>query len=114
MWVVDCVATFDVFKRTILQCVERSKEPSFPTFVPIIHVTKEQPVAAHYGLPQQSVFSGRPEIKYILGSVKANGILRHAVYFCGPRPLCNATWAATGELSDETVQFAFHHETFEF
>eukprot|EP00964_Phaeocystis_antarctica_P084725 scaffold53419_cov57-Phaeocystis_antarctica.AAC.2 len=38
------------------QCVERSKEPGFPTFVPIIHVTKEQPVAEHYGLAQQSVF----------------------------------------------------------
>ena len=114
MWVVDSITTFDVFKQTILQCVERSKEPGFPTFVPIIHVTKEQPVAANYGLSQQSVFSGRPEMKHILSSIKANGILHHAVYFCGPRPLCNATWAATGELSDETIQFVFHAETFEF
>ena len=74
----------------------------------------EQPDAAQYGLPQQSVFGGRPEIRSILGSVKANGILRHAVYFCGPRPLCDATWAATSDMSDESVQFAFHHETFEF
>ena len=114
VWVVDCATTYDVFKKTILQCVERSTQPGFPAFVPIIHVTREQPDAAQSGLPQQSVFGGRPEIRSILGSVKANGILRHAVYFCGPRPLCDATWAATSDMSDESVQFAFHHETFEF
>ena len=100
--------------RAASTCVERSAQPGFPTFVPIIHVTREQPAAASYGLQPQSVFGGRPEVKSILGGIKANGILRHAVYFCGPRPLCNDTWAATSELSDEAVQFAFHHETFEF
>ena len=46
--------------------------------------------------------------------VRANGIRRHAVYYCGPRALCNATWEATSDLSDGDVEFAFHHETFEF
>ena len=104
VWVVDSVETFNVFRQTVLHCVERSKEPGFPTFVPIIHVTKEQPLAEQYGLEPKCVFKGRPEIEHILGSVKANGILRHAVYFCGPRPLCNNTWAATSKLSDDKVR----------
>ena len=49
VWVVDSVETFNVFRQTVLHCVERSKEPGFPTFVPIIHVTKEQPLAEQYG-----------------------------------------------------------------
>ena len=115
VWVVDQRSTYDVFKSTILACVERSKQPGFPTFVPIIHVTREAaPEAAHFGLAPQYLFTGRPEIKSILTNIKQNGILRHAVYYCGPRPLCNATWQATSELSDEKVMFAFHHETFEF
>jgi len=115
VWVVDVRSTYDVFRDTILACVERSKEPGFPTFVPIIHVTREEPVvASQYGLQPNNVVSGRPDIKHSLVSIKANGILRHAVYFCGPRPLCDATWMATTELSDEAAQFAFHHETFEF
>jgi predicted ferric reductase len=114
VWVVDTIKTYEVFKGTILQCVERSKQPGFPTFVPMIHVTREQPDAASYGLSQQSVIAGRPDVRHVLGSVKANAIKRHAVYFCGPRQLCNSTWAATTALSDQDVQFAFHHETFEF
>jgi len=114
VWVVDGLSTYQVFKDTIIKCVERSSQPGFPTFVPIIHVTREEPEAARYGLPQQALFKGRPDVKHILGSVKANGILRHAVYYCGPRPLCNETWEATSELTDSTIRFAFHHETFEF
>ena len=115
VWVVDLRTTYDVFRDTILACVERSKQPGFPTFVPIIHVTREKdPAPEHYGLTAQHLFPGRPDVKTILASIKANGIPRHAVYYCGPRPLCNATWRATTELSDERTQFAFHHETFEF
>ena len=114
VWVVDNIATYDVFKSTILACVERSKQPDFPTLVPLIHVTREEPNPAQYGLEHQCVRKGRPDIAHTLGSIKANGIRRHAVYFCGPKALCNATWHATTTLSDETVQFAFHHETFEF
>ena len=36
------------------------------------------------------------------------------MYYCGPKQLCNATWEATSELTDGDIQFAFHHETFEF
>ncbi len=115
LWVVDCRETYQVFRETLLACVKRSQEAGFPAFVPLIHVTREDAVDPdQYGLTAQSVFRGRPDIKHVLSSVKANGIKRHAVYFCGPKPLCAATWSATSSLSDESTHFAFHHETFEF
>ena len=70
--------------------------------------------AAFGNLPQQALFQGRPDMKHVLGDVKRNGIARHAVYCCGPNQLVNSTWEATSALSDAAVQFAFHHETFEF
>ena len=36
IWVVDQRTTYDVFRETILACVERAKQPGFPAFVPII------------------------------------------------------------------------------
>jgi ferredoxin-NADP reductase len=114
LWVVDSRTTYDVFRDTILKCAKISGTPGYPTFVPLIHITREQPDPNVFGLPQQGLFSGRPDMKHILGNVKQNGVPRHAVYCCGPTPLVNATWEAAGELSDDNVQFAFHHETFEF
>ena len=114
LWVVDKFSTYEVFKDVIVACVERSKQPGFPALVPIIHVTKENTDPVKYGLDESSLHNGRPDMKHILTSVKGNGINRHAVYCCGPAPLVNSTWENAAELSDENVQFAFHHETFEF
>ena len=115
IWVVDTRSTYEVSRSTVLQCVERSKEPGFPALVPMIHVTREENVDPNaYGLPANGVIKGRPDMKHILGNVRGNGILRHAVYCCGPAQLVNNTWEASTDLSDDAVQFAFHHETFEF
>ena len=114
LWVVDKVSTFEVFKDVLIQCVERSKQPGFPTLVPLIHVTRDATDPAMFGLDPSALFKGRPDMKYTLRTVKGNGIKRHAVYCCGPSQLINSTWEAAGDLTDEDVQFAFHHETFEF
>ena len=34
----------------------RSKEPGFPTFIPLIHVTRDEPDPAAFGLPQSALF----------------------------------------------------------
>jgi len=114
VWVVDSRATYEVCKKKILQCVERSKEPGFPTFIPLIHVTRDEPDPAAFGLPQSALFKGRPDMNHILTSMKSNGIKRHAAYCCGPKQLVEQTWEGTSALSDDNIQFAFHHETFEF
>ena len=114
LWVVDKRSTYEVFKDSILKCVARSKQPGFPVLVPLIHVTKENTDPATYGLDQSALFNGRPDMKHVLTNIKNNGINRHAVYCCGPSQLVNSTWESAGELSDENIQFAFHHETFEF
>ena len=115
LWVVDKRSTYDVFRGTILECVSRSKEAGYPTFVPMVHVTKDDAAdAGALGLPATSVFRGRPDMRHVLGSVKSNGVPMHAVYCCGPSQLVNQTWEATTELTDASTLFAFHHETFEF
>ena len=118
LWVVDTASTYDVFRETILQCAARSQKPGFPTFVPLIHVTREgadkASLSASLGLPASAVFSGRPDLRHVLGSVRKNGLPQHAVYCCGPSKLVEQTWTAATELTDERAQFAFHHETFEF
>ena len=43
-----------------------------------------------------------------------SGIAGHAAYCCGPKQLVEQTWEGTSALSDDDIQFAFHHETFEF
>ena len=114
VWVVEGRATYDVFGATVRQCAARSAQPGYATFVPLVHMTREEPDAAALGLAPTSVFRGRPDMRHVLSSVRANGIARHAVYCCGPTPLVTATWEAATALSDEATQFAFHHETFEF
>jgi len=115
LWVVDQRSTYDVFRDTILKCAARSQQPGFPTFVPLIHVTRDDKLdAAAFGLPASSVFQGRPDMNHVLESVKSNGVPRHAVYCCGPSQLVSQVWDATNELTDAGVQFAFHHETFKF
>lgn len=115
LWVVDARRTYDVFRDTVAKCVARSQEKGFPTFVPLIHLTRDEAAdGAALGLPSTSVFRGRPDMKHVLGSVKSNGAAMHAVYCCGPKQLVDQTWDATTALTDAQARFNFHHETFEF
>ena len=84
------------------------------------HILTSMKVRASLHSPPSSTTSS-PSLLHLTASIlllsssmKSNGIKRHAAYCCGPKQLVEQTWEGTSALSDDNIQFAFHHETFEF
>ena len=80
-----------------------------------IYVTRDKEATAQAaGLREGDILTKRPDMPSVLKGVREHGIPRVGVLVCGPGPLVKGTWDAAKELSDEKVQFDYHHETFEF